>query len=347
MSQLKTLTLLAILVFGFYECTKNNFEGPSLSELYSELEIIDSLQISNTNPDFSTGDLVKFYCKLNRNVDWKINIRGLSSNSFKEFNGFSSTIDSNSINWNGSCQELPFFEIENCAVALTFLNEPDTLRDTISVQGLKNYDDGIVVADFENGAPPPNTVVYKEPNGANMTFFAENDNPLLGNHYFKMGGRVNWDWLLGSIDIPLNLPFVSSSAENFFINIGVLSGINGEFATNQFINIFISESNYPFNDNLSNNGADVFDDSMEVYKYQIKPVDWIGWELTSVSYDQFEIKGVAGGNNIKEPSKIKAIRIQCQACPFNSGNCPDNGTIEVRTDIDHVVFTENGGILEQ
>ena len=85
---------------------------------------------------------------------------------------------------------MPFFEIENCAVALTFLNEPDTLRDTISVQGLKNYDDGIVVADFENGAPPVNAIVYKEPNGANMTFFAENDNPLLGKHYFKMGGTV-------------------------------------------------------------------------------------------------------------------------------------------------------------
>ena len=83
--------------------------------------------------------------------------------------------------------------------------------------------------------------------------------------------------MLGQIDILLDLSNVSSNSENFYLNLGVLSGLDNELATVQYINILISESKYPFNEDLTNNGADVFKDTMEVYKYQIRPVDWIGW----------------------------------------------------------------------
>ena len=181
----------------------------------------------------------------------------------------------------------------------------------------------------------------------NMTFETASDNPLVGDNYFKMGGRMGWnEWLLGQIDIPLNLSDVSSTPENFYLNLGILSGVNGELASDQYINILISESNSPFNGDLTNNGADVFKDTMEVYKYQIRPVDWIGWQYVAVSYDEFEVKS-AGGDNIKNPKNIKAIRIQCQSCPSASGNCPSNASIDVRTDIDYVIFTENEKLLDQ
>ena len=71
---------------------------------------------------------------------------------------------------------------------------------------------------------------------------------------------------------------------------------------------------YPFNDDLSNNASDVFQDTMEVYKYQIRPVDWDGWKMISnkyLSYDQCEVKS-SGGNNLREPKNITAIKIPCQ-----------------------------------
>ena len=105
------------------------------------------------------------------------------------------------------------------------------------------------------------------------------------------------------------------------------------------VNILISESTAPFNDNTSNNGADVFTTDMEVYKYQIRPVDWLGWRYVAIPYSDFEVKS-QGGDNVRTPADISAIRLQCQSCPSANANCPENADVDVRTDIDFVMFTE-------
>ena len=56
-----------------------------------------------------------------------------------------------------------------------------------------------------------------------MTFSLANDNALLGNSYFKMGGRVNWDWPLGNIDMPVNINNVTQNSDNLCILILVYS----------------------------------------------------------------------------------------------------------------------------
>ena len=44
----------------------------------------------------------------------------------------------------------------------------------------------------------------------NMTFDTASDDPLNGNSYFKMGGRMGWnEWFLGSIDFPLDMSSVN------------------------------------------------------------------------------------------------------------------------------------------
>ncbi len=336
-----SMTCVSLFFFG---CTKGDYEGPAINDLYGDFMITDSFRIINNNPDFSIGEKVKFHCEFNKNVQWKITITGQESNSKKVFTGFNNLIDSLSVFWNGNTSQVPFFKQESCAIELTFENESDTIRDTLNIYQPKIYE-GILVSDFENGIPN-DAIVYHQ-FSMNMTFDAATDDPLEGNTYFKMGGRMGWnEWFLGQIDIPLNMSNNNTLAQNFYLNLGVLSGINGEFATDQFVNILISESTYPFNDDLSNNGADVFQDTMEVYKYQIRPVDWVGWNMISIKYDQFDVKW-PGGNNIKEPKNITAIRIQCQSCPSASANCPENVNIDVRTDIDYVIFTENTDLLNQ
>ena len=170
-----------------------------------------------------------------------------------------------------------------------------------------------------------------------MTFELAQENALQGSHYFKMGGRVNFESFLGYIDIPLDLSDVNASAEDFFLNVGVFGGVDEEFATDQYVNILLSESDAPFNDTGS-----------EVYKHQIRPVDWEGWRYFAIPYSEFEVRSELGiGNNVREPSEIRKIRLALFACHFTSGNCPENGNIDVQADVDYIMFTEGLPLLEQ
>jgi hypothetical protein len=347
---IKTKFILLLGLVGFlFNCTKKEFEGPSIQDLYGDFEIIDSLILTNKNPNFSGNEQVGFYCSLNKPIQWKIAIQGLSTNATKEITGFSNFIDSNTVIWNGSPSQVPFFTEESCSIELTFENESDTLRDTLTIISAKSYENGIWLEDFENGLPNDALVSYNT-DGGGMTFSVANDNALLGSSYFKMGGRVNWDWALGKLDMNLDLNNINQTADNLYINIGILSDLQ-DLHTGQFINILISEeTETPFNDNLSNDASDVFESSMEVYKMKVL-VDWDGWQMKSFKYSDFEPVS-PNDQNINfnmDPSDISAIRIACQACPSSSGNpiCPENFGKDVRTDIDHIIFTANSSILDQ
>ena len=343
------LIFLLVLIFYFYGCTKIEFEGPSIENLYGDFEVIKSLETINKNPSFLNNEQVSFHCEFNKPVKWKIATLGLSTNAYKEITGFSEIIDSNTVIWRGGPSELPFFSAEECAIELTFENEVDTIRDTINIVSTKSYENGIWFEGFEDGLPDEGLVYYNT-DGGGMTFSLGNDNPLLGNYYFKMGGRVNWDWVLGNIDLPVNINNVSQNSNNLFINIGILSDLE-DLHTGQFINILISEETVtPFNDNLSNNASDLFESTMEVYKMKI-PVDWNGWKMKSFRYSDFE--PVSPNNQDinfnMNPNDIRAIRISCQACPSSEGNpiCPENFGKDVRADIDHIIFTTNSSLLDQ
>ena len=329
------LAFCAVLVL--VGCVKDGFEGPSLNELFGEFEVIDSLSLSTADPDFSIGETVAFSATFNKPVNWQLEIQGLSSGGNKEFSGFSETLDNGAVVWTGTSSSLPFFELEDCAVSLTIANEDVALYDTLTVTGLVNFE-GMRVADFDSGLPE-GALVWRQ-DGANMTFQIADDSPLLGTGYFKMGGKVGWDWSLGYIDIPVDFSDVTVAASEFYLNLGVLSGTGGTSASDQFLNVSISESDAPFDDNQANNGADVFGAGNEVYRHQIRPVDWMGWEFVTVPYADFEVKH-EGGDNIRTPGDITAIRIACQACPFNASlACPENADNDVQTDVDFLIFTE-------
>ena len=148
--------------------------------------------------------------------------------------------------------------------------EPEVFQQDLVIQGEKVYE-GLPVADFDVGLPDGALVWHQD--GGNMTFDLAQDEALQGA-VLQNGGRVNWDWSLGYIDIPLDLTSVTTDAEGFFLNLGVLGGLNGEFASDQYVNILLSESDAPFNDNTSNNAADIFATGMEVYS--IRSGRWIG-----------------------------------------------------------------------
>ena len=341
--------LLLGFVFFLYSCTKKEFEGPSIQNIYGDFQLIKPLIITNEYPSFSNNENVGFHCEFNKPVQWKITIMGLSTSASKEIVGFSDNIDSNIVVWNGAPTQLPFFLEENCAIEMTFENEIDTIRDTITIASAKTFDNGVWFENFEDGLPEDGTVYFNNLGGG-MTFALANDDALLGNSYFKMGGKVNWDWLLGNLDIPINITNINQNSDELFINIGILSDLD-DLHSGQFINILISEEkNTPFNDNPNNNGSDLFESTMEVYKMKI-PVDWNGWQLKSFRYSDFEPLSPSNEDidYSMNPSDISAIRISCQACPSSPGNpnCPENFGKYVRTDIDHIIFTTNSSLLDQ
>jgi hypothetical protein len=343
----KLILFLGLICF-LHSCTKKEFEGPLIEILYGNFEVIEPLKLTNKNPSFASNEQVGFHCEFNKPVEWKIAILGLSSSANKEITGFSNLIDSNMIVWNGGPSQVPFFSEEVCAIELTFENEIDTLRDTITIISSKSYENGIWFEDFEDGTPPDG-IVYYNPDGGGMTFSVANDDALLGSSYFKMGGRVNWDWALGTIDLPLNITNVSQDSDDLYINIGILSDLE-DVHTGQFINILISEeTDTPFNDNPNNNASDLFESTMEVYKMKVL-VDWDGWQMKSFRYSDFEARDPNNQdiNFNMNPNDIRAIRISCQACPSSGAqeNCPQNLGKDVRTDIDHIIFTVNSSLLD-
>jgi len=346
---IKTKLILFLgLVCFLHSCTKKEFEGPLIETLYGDFELIEPLKLTNKNPSFLSNEQVGFHCEFNKPVQWKIAIHGQSTSASREITGFSNLIDSNMIVWRGGPSQVPFFSEEACAIELTFENEIDTLRDTITIVSAKTYENGVWLEDFEDGLPADGLVYYNT-DGGGMTFSLANDNALLGGSYFKMGGRVNWDWPLGNLDLPINIANASQSSDDLYINIGILSDLK-DLHTGQFINILISEeTDTPFNDNLDNNASDLFESTMEVYKIKV-PVDWNGWQMKSFRYSDFE--PVSSNNQDinfnMNPSDIRAIRISCQACPSSNGNpiCPENFGKDVRTDIDHIIFTANYSLLD-
>ena len=152
-----------------YSCTKIEFEGPSIGTLYGDFEIIESLKLTNSSPDFSNNDEVGFHCEFNKPVGWKITVVGLSTGASKEIIGFSSLIDSNLIVWKGGPSQVPFFSEEVCVVELSFENEVDTLRDTVTIISSKTFENGVWIEDFEDGLPA-DALVYYNPDGGGMTF---------------------------------------------------------------------------------------------------------------------------------------------------------------------------------
>ena len=82
------LVLLLTLIWSA-GCNRPSSEGPSINDLFGVFEVIDSLQLTNVSPDFSSGESVGFSCKFSKPVEWNLLITGLESGSRKTFEAFS------------------------------------------------------------------------------------------------------------------------------------------------------------------------------------------------------------------------------------------------------------------
>ena len=55
------LIFILCLVCFLCNCTKIEFEGPSIANLYGDFELIKPLKLTNKNPNFSSNEKVGFH----------------------------------------------------------------------------------------------------------------------------------------------------------------------------------------------------------------------------------------------------------------------------------------------
>jgi hypothetical protein len=65
--------LFASLVYTSCQ-VDDEFEGPSLVDLYGEFTLVTPLDITNRDVNFSTGESTTFIAAFSKNVDWTVEV---------------------------------------------------------------------------------------------------------------------------------------------------------------------------------------------------------------------------------------------------------------------------------
>lgn len=333
MKKLQLFSILGLTLLASCKKDDVNFDGPSLIDLYGEFSILSPLEVSDDNLDFAAGEQATFTAEFSKSVDWTVRITGLESGAVKNITGFSRLLDVSNAVWNGSTTNLPMFKAEECAVALFVASETDTLRDTLTVISPK-VNNGLLLADFEDGWNAGWGSFVQS--GADMSFVIREDGQAAqGNKYYDMGGEVNWDWLIGLIDIPASAYgaptfALSSNPENVYFNILMAKqpGITNALVLFQF--------------REDDNGDGVYTDNEEdLFSIEVRLDDQDGWQLISSKYADLAtlINGAAAdpiGNGLHEPDKLLQVSILMLANPASGYS---------QAWMDYILFTENGPLV--
>jgi len=305
--------LFCVLTFFFISCEKDKIEGPSLNDLFGELTILEPLLIMGDSANFSEGDNVYFKASFSKQVDWQLRIQGLSSGSIKFISGKSNMINESNSKWGGNSSLLPFFIEEDCIVELTFEDHADTLKNQLNIVSPKNYIDAstVLITDFEAGFNPNFTGFFQ----AGCTKALTTGGSGQGVKYLQQFGTCDWDWLIGYIDYYtdfwLNENTLVNDPSQVYFNIM----INGDSTISQVAGVPNSLFKLEFYEDEDGDGY--YDANTEDrYDYEFD-VDWNGWRMISIRYDDVEklVLATSGGNGVRNPSKISNIRTLLLANP--------------------------------
>ena len=325
--------LLFLIGLIFISCEKDGIEGPSLNNLFGELNIIEDFEVVGDSANFVGESATYFTAKFSKIVDWKISISGFSSGAQKIISGKSSSINATNSLWGGETTFLPFFKEEACFVSLTFPMHSDSAFKTLVITEAKTYGDGteLLVSDFENGFNPnfddffQTTCLKKiETGGA-----GESD------RYLVQEGTCTWDWLIGYVDYPANHWFqqgtLNANPSNVYFNM-MIKGDSTLSPTNEANSLFKLEF-------YEDENQDGYYDATAEDRYDVEfNVDWNGWKMISINYSDLVLAWNSEGNAIREPDKIIKFRTLLLANP-ESGFA--------KADVDYVIWSEGSPILNQ
>ena len=330
--------IIPYLAFFFISCEKEGIEGPNLNDLYGDLTIVQGLEVIGDSTDFSNNESLFFTASFSKIVDWSISIVGQNSGSTKIISGKSNSINEENSSWNGGVTTLPFFQVENCSVVLSFSNHNDSIFKTLNIVSSKTYGNGqeLLISDFESGFNPNFTSFFQTTCSKSI----ETGGAGQKERYLSQEGTCDWDWLIGYIDYPtshwLQQGVLSADPDNVFFNM-MIYGDSTLSPTNEANSLFKLEFYEDENqdDYYNPNNEDRLD-----YEFH---VDWNGWKMISIRYSDLILAtdpsgGGTGGNAIREPNKIIKIRTLLLANPTSGF---------AKADVDYLIWSEGSPILEQ
>jgi hypothetical protein len=334
MNKIKFIYLLFFpLLFSLGSCEHDTdtFDGPFLVDRFGEFVLIDSLDVSQLEVNFSEGQSVFFTAQFNKRVDWTVRITGLTSGAVKLIEGFDNSLNAKNATWKGGTTELPFFKEEQCLVEL-LIPEAETLLLTkeVTVTGTKAYD-AMVYADFEEDAGNDLELGNFEFDFAIPPTGRLDDTPAQGDWYYFMEGTDNTldNFFVGLITIKSTItgetyaPFPTFIPEDLYFNAFIYS--DGAKHTIPVVGFIID----------SNDSGAFEDGTDEIITAEIvNPINWTGWRQFSFPMSDLEIPE-------EKLRKMVAMRVILIS---NNGSQP-TPRLPVSFGIDYISFT-NGGPLE-
>ena len=322
------LLVAAGLVFA--SCERNlTPDGPNLEDLYGNFAVREGLQVSAATVDFGAGQTVHFTAKTSITADWVLEVRGTTSGSRWRLEGKSKELNAANATWEGQTTQFPTFAAEPCNVKLWWPGQTDTLKTTVQVTGTRALE-GVVLDAFDAPAIQTHWTPFLQ-TGANMKFTTVNEAPRAqGSSYYRMGGAVAWDWLIGMLDL---------FADDFNATDGF--GLPTDATQVYFNGIFkqkegLSNGIVLLQFREDDNGDGVYQSSNEdLWAVEIRP--GANWKLESLKYSDLVtlINGAPAssvGNGIHEPHKLHQVSVLFLANP-------SSGYAEC--DADALLFTLN------
>jgi len=329
--EIKRLLSLAVLLTLFAACDHDTDpDGPSLFDRFAPLELLDTLESSTVQVDFSAGESMSFTAQFNKNIEWVLTITGQNSGAVKTFSAFDRFVEPSNATWTGGTTDLPLFRTEPCTVVLTAPDEDPDFGDTLTVEilGTKEYD-GVLVTDFENDP------------GANIQ---------LGDFEFELAnsGRRN-DTIAAQGEYFYRLAGTDNASggptDNFFVGLArIFAPIAGDtyfqvpttVPENLYLNLFVSGRPTPYTRIvlgliIDSNDSGVFEEGPDAVRSLEFDPTYSGWRLQSFTAADF-------GASQAELEKVVGI----EAVLISLNNLQPDPREEVGFEMDFLIFTQFG-----
>jgi hypothetical protein len=305
-------------------CTSKDTIGPQIVDLTAPFNVVTPLAVSNSSPDFSSTT-TKITAKFDKNALWKVTISGKTSKAIKVFTG--STPDM-SVDWNGVADNLPFFQLEDCIITLSFPNFPDKPAQTtmVTIKGLTDPDQGgIIITNFKNTKFKSGEFKDSTYWWADFTTSMASTNPVSadGNPYCIISGPSQQP----------NNPYVG-----FFTIFAIASDkpYNPNWPTNitepsrLYFNMFVycssKDSLFSYKDAALK--LEFTEEDGNVGTISLSP-NWEGWKIVTINYANLKFLN----SKTPQPNKVKKLQITLLATK------PPYNVLKVKTAFNHLIWT--------
>lgn len=314
MNSLKNIALVFCLVIIIASCKReDDFLGPELVIAESDFKLVDSLQATTLDVDFTNEQLV-LKAKFSQVITWTLNLQGQASGATYVVK---QTTDSLNVAWDGASNNVFHFRKgESVEAIITFLGTTisDTLNITINETKVFN---GFLVTDFDGGGlvstswwqsfKPGELLEHAEkysdivvPQGSNCLHMKGIDTDPEG--FLGQTGHSGV-FEFGGVEFPvtndsLYFNYYLQGKKGTRIEVRISQTVNGEFEG--------SEYSYFTN------------------------INWDGWQLISAPYSDFNRTGGLDVSPVKKAKLITRVKFVLRAVT--------NGD-EAEANIDYPIFT--------